>query len=163
MLHVYCSQNKEKKQKYNLHPAWKIILFSQLYQFSLVSLDPSIKTTLKQTWQGKVWYKKQKNAVKSAQIRSVFFFFSFCHHVRQTFFFLLFLTVSSRIRVRGGGEWVCESSKGGGERSRLTEGVVRCGEGFGSRCRVIGSRPPSSSRPSFLISSFPPQRPRAEL
>lgn len=57
--------------------------------------------------------KKQNNAVKSAQIRSVFIFFSFFHHMRQTFFFclFLFLTVSSRIRVWGGGEWVREKQR----------------------------------------------------
>lgn len=43
------------------------------------------------------------NAVKSAQIRSVFIFFSFFIVWGRPFFFLvfLFLTVSSRIRVRG--------------------------------------------------------------
>lgn len=55
---------------------------------------------------GKVCCKKNC-AVKSAQIKSVFFFF---FYMRQTPFCFLFLAVSRRIRCGGRGEWVREKA-----------------------------------------------------
>lgn len=106
--------------------------------------------------------KKQNNAVKSAQIRSVFiFFFFFFHQMRQTFFLFLFqCPLGSGFGEEESG--YVRSGEGGGERSRLTGGAVGCFEGFGSWCLDVGfSTPLGSCWPSFLRSSFPPQRPRS--
>lgn len=58
--------------------------------------------------------KKLNNVVKSAQIKSVFIFFIFflfSSYEADLFLWFLFLTVSSRIRVWGGGEWACETQR----------------------------------------------------
>lgn len=92
-----------------------MIPFSYLEQVVLGSLDPSVTTTVKQTLKDthewKIMYKKLNNGVKSAQIRSVFFFVFF-HHMRQT----ILLTMSSRSLGRRAGEkqrrrkWKIEAS-----------------------------------------------------
>lgn len=67
----------------------EMIPFSYLEQVVLGSIDPSITTivkqTLKDTHEWKIMYKKLNNGVKSAQIRSVFFFCLFSSYEADHF------------------------------------------------------------------------------